>query len=158
MYKPTVLSIGTWSYPATNRLLVQAGIAMGYFVRNPTRVEGVSRTDIALQELSTGLFYNARAGVSLVDYTRRQQFFERFQLARVRLVRHRLAQLQNRRAVAADARNPGYRYQRSAAQLSAAERRSRLGDLFCVAAFCRQPQRRSRPVRAGSMDDPQGRR
>jgi hypothetical protein len=68
VYWPTVLTMGTWSYPATNRLLFQAGVAVGDFRRVPTRVEGVSATDIALQELSTGLFYNARAGVSLVDY------------------------------------------------------------------------------------------
>lgn len=62
VYKPEVLAIGTWSYAATNRLLLQAGGAYGDFRRVPTRVEGVTKTDIAMQELSTGLFYNAAVG------------------------------------------------------------------------------------------------
>jgi hypothetical protein len=57
------LSQATWSYPATNRLLFEAGTSV---VRNSMRVDpadtGVSLNDISILEQSTGYRYNARIG------------------------------------------------------------------------------------------------
>jgi hypothetical protein len=67
-YGPVALTQATWTYPATNRLLFQAGVTHGVNEELHGRTEGVTRTDIAVQDLATGYFYGARAGVSVVDY------------------------------------------------------------------------------------------
>ena len=58
----------TWSYPRTNRLLLQAGASIGHFPLNVNPDPSVTPQTIAIQELSTGLQYNARAGLSTIDY------------------------------------------------------------------------------------------
>ena len=59
-YQPMSLTQGTWSYPATNRLLLQAGLTVGRFARYARRVAETSTTDIPVTELSTGYVYGAR--------------------------------------------------------------------------------------------------
>jgi carboxypeptidase family protein len=59
-YWPMSLTQGTWSYPATNRLLLQAGVTVGRFARYARRVAETSTTDIPVTELSTGYVYGAR--------------------------------------------------------------------------------------------------
>ena len=59
-YWPITLTQATWSYPATNRLLVQAGLTIGGFGRYARRVDETSSTDIPVTELSTGYVYGAR--------------------------------------------------------------------------------------------------
>jgi hypothetical protein len=57
-----ILTQGTWTYPATNRLLFQAGIS---HVKSPWNVdpsEGVDPYAIAVTEQSTGYLYGATAG------------------------------------------------------------------------------------------------
>ncbi len=57
-----------WDYPVTNRLLFQAGGAFSYNSRTSSRPDGTTTTDIAFLELPRTYFYNARAGLSLIDY------------------------------------------------------------------------------------------
>jgi len=78
--EPVVLSMGTWSYPSTNRLLFQAGGAFMYGKARITPAGGLdeisfgpferlSLTAIPVTELSTGLNYGARAvGLDVTDY------------------------------------------------------------------------------------------
>ena len=50
----------TWSYPATNRLLLEAAVGWNHATRTNNRVVGVTKDDIAMRELSTNFRYNAR--------------------------------------------------------------------------------------------------
>jgi len=59
---PSRLTQATWSNPATNRLLFEAGATYGYNGQSPTRTEGVTRDDISVTELSTGLVYGSYTG------------------------------------------------------------------------------------------------
>jgi hypothetical protein len=67
-YKPVSLTQATWSFPATNRLLFQAGLTFGQNHECHCRVDGANSTDISVTELSTGYIYGAKAGLSVVDY------------------------------------------------------------------------------------------
>jgi hypothetical protein len=65
VYSPIVLTQGTWSYPATNKLLFQAGVSYLHNKLTVTPNEVVAPTDIAITELSTGRQYNAYAAADL---------------------------------------------------------------------------------------------
>src|SRR5262249_34284249 len=73
-FTPDWLTQATWNYPATNRLLFEAGTTV---VRNDMRVSpvdvGASPNDIAILELSNGYRYNARSagGLAITGYTYR---------------------------------------------------------------------------------------
>jgi hypothetical protein len=72
-YKPINLFQLTWSYPATNRLLFEAGavhLLNVQSIRGPVTGE-VKKSDIAIRELSTGYLYNASASgvTSLGNYS-----------------------------------------------------------------------------------------
>ena len=61
-YKGTRLYQTTWSFPATNRLLFEAGYSGSKrHASNTTRTEGVKPTDIPILDLSTNFFYDAVA-------------------------------------------------------------------------------------------------
>ena len=49
-----------WNYPASNRLLFEAGAGWYISVRDNQPIEGVSPNDISIRELSTDFRYNAR--------------------------------------------------------------------------------------------------
>ena len=57
-YVPLSLTQGTWSYPATNRLLFEAGATLSV---NPKRTynDSVTRNDISILETSSNFRYNA---------------------------------------------------------------------------------------------------
>jgi hypothetical protein len=59
----------TWSYPATNKLLLEAGGTILRAEQNNFRMEGVRSNDIPVTELSTGLNYNARAAIPAMNTT-----------------------------------------------------------------------------------------
>src|SRR5262249_39644377 len=65
VYNPIVLSQGTWSYPVTSKLLLQAGVSYLYNKLTVTPNNVVTPTDIAITELSTGRQYNAYAAPDL---------------------------------------------------------------------------------------------
>ena len=63
-WHPNNMFIGTWSFPASNRLLLEAGGSY-YFIHQPFKApEGSRPTDIAVTELSTGVLYKAFASLS----------------------------------------------------------------------------------------------
>jgi hypothetical protein len=49
----------TWAYPATNRLLFQAGVSFGFFPQDKIPMEGLAPDAISVRELSTNLLYGA---------------------------------------------------------------------------------------------------
>ncbi len=51
----------TWNHPRSNRLLFEAGFTGLFQTQHPSRPEGVSTTDIAVQDTGLGIAYNARA-------------------------------------------------------------------------------------------------
>jgi len=51
----------TWNHPRSNRVLIEGGFTGLYQTQNPSRPEGVSTTDIAVQDTGLNLSYNARA-------------------------------------------------------------------------------------------------
>jgi hypothetical protein len=55
---------GTWSYPATNRFLMEAGVTIMRASQNVYDMPGVALNDIPVIELSKNLNYNARASES----------------------------------------------------------------------------------------------
>ena len=59
---PINVAQATWTKPATQRWLLEAGGMHSYQYREAERPEDVLRTDIPITELSTGYNYNARAG------------------------------------------------------------------------------------------------
>jgi hypothetical protein len=56
---PLHLAQATWSYPRTNRLLLDAGMSIGYFTRDSLPNAVVTPTTISVLELTTGLRYGA---------------------------------------------------------------------------------------------------
>jgi hypothetical protein len=58
-----------WSFPATNRLLFEAGATILRAEQNNFRMAGVRSDDIPVTELSTGLNYNARAAIPAMNTT-----------------------------------------------------------------------------------------
>jgi hypothetical protein len=58
---PNKVTQGTWSYPATNRLLFEAGATIMRASQNVYAMPGVYLNDIPVIELSRNLNYNARA-------------------------------------------------------------------------------------------------
>src|SRR5262249_13012369 len=61
-FRPKLIQV-TWSYPATNRLLLQGGVThMPQYLRNPL-APGAGTDHFPITELSTGYTYNARPGV-----------------------------------------------------------------------------------------------
>ena len=77
-----------WSFPATNRLLFEAGATIRA-EQNNFRMAGVAPDDIPIIELSTGVNYNARAAVPAMGTTepgegqRRDQSNQRFSMSYV---------------------------------------------------------------------------
>ena len=67
-YWPVTLTQASWSYPLTNRLLLQAGVTYGHNPLYSNRMEGVTTADIPFTESTTGFLYNARTGIGLADY------------------------------------------------------------------------------------------
>jgi len=65
-YKVNYLPLVSWTYPATNRLLIEAGASANVFDNNTLRTDpSVGRDTIAITELSTNFRYGSRAlGVS----------------------------------------------------------------------------------------------
>ncbi|MGH7461729.1 MAG: hypothetical protein ACREMA_11985, partial [Longimicrobiales bacterium] len=61
-YQPNSLVSSSWSRPATNRLLVEAGFGLNRAAVNSKRQPGVGPFDIAITELSNNLRYGSRAG------------------------------------------------------------------------------------------------
>ena len=60
---------GTWVYPATTRLLFDAGVSFGHFPQSSHLVLGTTPQTIGVRELTTNLLYNARASISgITDY------------------------------------------------------------------------------------------
>ena len=78
-----------WSYPATNKLLFEAGATILRAEQNNFRMAGVLPDDIPVTELSTGLNYNARAAIPAMNTTdagvgqRRDQSNQRFSMTYV---------------------------------------------------------------------------
>jgi hypothetical protein len=71
-YYPQVLTQGTWTYPATNRLLLEAGVTYNYAAARSIRVAGATRTSIAKEELTTGFKWGALTqglGYHVTNYT-----------------------------------------------------------------------------------------
>ena len=65
------LTQATWSYPATSKLLFQAGATILHNVTGAERQPEVTPTDIAYVELSTNFNYNAAArGITTSGYAR----------------------------------------------------------------------------------------
>src|SRR5712691_4032890 len=60
-YDPQFLSTVTYSYPATNRLLIEASGAMNSYHRNQKRIPGVGYDDIAVNDLGLNLRYGSRS-------------------------------------------------------------------------------------------------
>ena len=61
-YWPIDLFQTTWSYPRTNKLLVEAGMSYMHNMTNPSLIDGVKNTDISVTEASTGIVYNSPPG------------------------------------------------------------------------------------------------
>jgi hypothetical protein len=64
-YHPMVVTQGTWSYPVTTKLLIQAGVSHLYNELVVTPDDSVRPTDIAITELTTNRQYNAFAAPQL---------------------------------------------------------------------------------------------
>ena len=60
-FGPQHLAQVTWTFPATNRLLFNAGLSIGYFSRDQLVHPSVHPDAIPIRELSTGLSYGASA-------------------------------------------------------------------------------------------------
>ena len=60
-YDPLFLSLVTYTYPATNRLLIEAAVALNRYFRNSKREPGVGLDDIAVTDLGKNLIYGSRA-------------------------------------------------------------------------------------------------
>jgi hypothetical protein len=60
-YDPLFLSLVTWTYPATNRLLIEGAAAANRYFRNSKREPGVGENDIAVTDLGKNLIYGSRA-------------------------------------------------------------------------------------------------
>ena len=61
-YKVNYLPLVTWTYPATNRLLLEAGASANVFDNNTLRTDpSVGLDTIAITELSTNFRYGSRA-------------------------------------------------------------------------------------------------
>jgi len=86
---PNAITQLMWSYPATNRLLFEAGATILRAEQNNFRMDGVQPNDIPITELSTGLNYNARAAIPAMNTTdagtgqRRDQSNQRFSVSYV---------------------------------------------------------------------------
>jgi hypothetical protein len=64
-YFPITLTQSTWSYPASNRLLFEAGFSYLHNMTAPRPWAGQLPTDISITELSRGYQYNAYASAAL---------------------------------------------------------------------------------------------
>ena len=63
-FGPMVMEQGNWTYPVTNRLLLEAGGLWRYTQSNVRRPEPQKSTDYSILELSTGIFYGSYVGGS----------------------------------------------------------------------------------------------
>ena len=60
-YNPNFLSIATWTYPATNRLLIEAAGQVRKYNNHQKRQPDLSTDIISVRELSTNIQYGSRA-------------------------------------------------------------------------------------------------
>ena len=67
-YYPEGISQVTWTYPATERVLLQAGATYNINDFSNLRPEEQEPNAIPITELSTGYVYNSRAGMGYNDY------------------------------------------------------------------------------------------
>ena len=78
IYYESALTQVTWTYPKTNRLLLEGGFTGLNNTQHPTQPPDVRDTDIAALELTTGFAYNARAAVigpnNTIAYVKDVQF------------------------------------------------------------------------------------
>ena len=86
-YQPNYIASVTWNYPATNRLLFEAGVKTNIMSVNAKRPPEVGPNDIGVTELSTNINYGARSlnlgqAGSYGTYTRHQHT-ERFAVSYV---------------------------------------------------------------------------
>ena len=58
-FAPNHMMQGTWTYPATNRLLFEAGSALSIDVQENQRIAETASTDRSVVELSTGITYGS---------------------------------------------------------------------------------------------------
>ena len=63
-FGPMVMEQGNWTYPVTNRLLLEAGGLWRYTQSNVRRPEPQTKDDFSILELSTGIFYGSYVGAS----------------------------------------------------------------------------------------------
>ena len=61
LYKPAIVSQGTWSYTVSNKLLIQAGVSHLYNRLDVTPTSDTQPTDISIMELATGRQFNSYA-------------------------------------------------------------------------------------------------
>ena len=61
LYKPAIVSQGTWSYTVNNKLLIQAGVSHLYNRLDVTPTSDTRPTDISIMELSTGRQFRSYA-------------------------------------------------------------------------------------------------
>ena len=66
---PNSITQVMWSFPATNRLLFEAGVTILRAEQNNFRMAGVAPDDIPIIDLSTGVNYNARAAIPAMGTT-----------------------------------------------------------------------------------------
>ncbi|PYR05935.1 MAG: hypothetical protein DMG00_20385 [Acidobacteria bacterium] len=81
-YDPQFLSTAIYTYPVTDRLLVEASAAMNSYHRNQKRMPGVGNDDIAINDVGLNLRYGSRSVTGpgyqvLTD----ERFHERLSLA-----------------------------------------------------------------------------
>ena len=92
-YWPIYLTQATWSFPATNRLLFEAGSSATLHNRaNPRNTKFVLPGDISITELSTNYTYNAYNSANRHNWWTRHLRSD--QRAVLGVVRHRLARVQ----------------------------------------------------------------
>ena len=74
-YLPVYQTQATWTFPATNRLLFQGGATYMKSHSSPRREDGVSLTDISINELTTGFMWNSASGfLSTSSYGQRHAY------------------------------------------------------------------------------------
>jgi hypothetical protein len=78
-YNPNYLPSATWTYPATNRILIEAGGSANVINQHDTREPGVSRTDIQVTDQGLNLVYGNVATRTLP----RRQYQGRFAVSHV---------------------------------------------------------------------------
>ena len=74
IYGPSGIAQSTWNYPASNRLLIEAGGTYSFYLSETGRAPGVKETDISVLELSTG-YRHGSAVSATTNYARPYKLF-----------------------------------------------------------------------------------